>query len=91
MKAIMRRLRKIEDALAPPAGTAPFRVRFGHLMSLLPEDYVGERHIAIINRTPGESPNSEHCHFEERPGAAPPGTDEGVEFLNVYFVEAGPE
>ena len=43
----------------------------------LPEDFTGERHTVIVKREPTGSPHAEWCHFEERPGPAPPGSDHG--------------
>ena len=66
MRAIMRRLRKIEDVLAPPGGGGPMRVRYGHLKQL-PADYTGERHTVITNLR-AQTPNREWYDFEGRPG-----------------------
>jgi hypothetical protein len=48
-----------------------------------PEDYVGERHVVIVEREPLPSSHTGQCEFEERPGPAPPGSDDGVP--RVYF------
>jgi Stress responsive A/B Barrel Domain len=38
-------------------------------LKMLPEDYVGERHVVIVKREPtGASGTFEWCEFEERPG-----------------------
>jgi hypothetical protein len=50
----------------------------------LPKDYTGERHVAEVKREPIRSlkpqplgsPHFFWCQFEERPGPAPPGSDE---------------
>ena len=45
---------------------------------MLPADYVGERHTAIVKREPTDSPGVFRCQFEERPGPAPAGdSDDG--------------
>ena len=54
------------------------------VLKRLPEDYVGERHVVIVER---EMPASDDgsCAFEERPGPAPSGSDDGVP--RVYLSE----
>ena len=48
------------------------------LLKRLPEDYFGERHVAIIEREPFSSYHAVQCEFEERPGPPPPRSDDGV-------------
>jgi hypothetical protein len=60
----------------------PLKLRYGWLTHL-PEDFVGERHTVIVQREPTGSPQAEWCHFEERPGPAPPGSDYGG--LTIYL------
>jgi hypothetical protein len=55
------------------------------VLKRLPEDYVGERHVVIVEREPLSSSNTGLCEFEERPGPAPPGSDDGVP--RVYLSE----
>jgi hypothetical protein len=50
-------------------------MRWG-LLKKLPEDYAGERHVAIVEIDPSCSPKAGQCEFEERPGPAPPGQDD---------------
>ena len=59
-----------------PARGSGFRSGY---LTVLPEDYTGERHVVIVKREPeaGSPPGHEWCEFEERPGPAPPGTEEG--------------
>ena len=47
----MRRLHKLEGAFAPRVVQRPPQLRIGPLKQL-PEDYVGERHIVALNRSP---------------------------------------
>jgi hypothetical protein len=54
------------------------------LLKRLPEDYVGERHVVIIEREPFSSSHNVQCEFEERPGP-PPGPYDGVP--RVYLSE----
>jgi hypothetical protein len=57
-------------------------LRYGWLTQL-PEHSVGERHTVIVQREPIGSPHVEWCHFEERPGPAPPGSDD--DGLTIYL------
>ena len=65
----MSRLKRLE------ATTADRTVvyRYGCLEAL-PEDFAGARHVVIVKRESTGSPYSKWCHFEERPGLAPPGS-----------------
>src|ERR1039457_3961560 len=66
MKAALRsRLERLEVRLEPKK---PQLIRSGYLKTL-PTDYVGERHVVIVNRK--LSGKGEWCEFEERPGPAP--------------------
>jgi hypothetical protein len=53
----------------------PVMVRYGWLKPL-PKDFTGERHTVTVKRE-STGPNTEWCSFEERPGPAPPGSDDG--------------
>ena len=78
--SLLARLKKLEASIAP---VPSIEYRIG-LLKLLPEDFVGERHIAIVKRgPPGE--NTPWCEFEERPGPPPPGQDDGVP--RIYLSE----
>jgi hypothetical protein len=52
----------------------PVLIRYSWLKRL-PKEYVGERHVVIVKRTP-TGPGFEWCRSEERPGPAPPDLDE---------------
>jgi hypothetical protein len=70
--SLISRLERLE---AQAEASAPLRLRYGWLKPL-PKDFTGERHAVIVKREPTVSPNVEWCHFEERPGPAPPGSDD---------------
>ena len=57
------------------------KLRSGYL-TRLPEDLLGERHIAIVNSVP-TGLYEEWCEFEERPGPALPGSDDAG--LTIYL------
>jgi hypothetical protein len=55
----------------------PGMFRSGYL-TRLPKDHTGEGHFVVVKREPDErSPGHEWCEFEERPGPAPPRSDDG--------------
>jgi hypothetical protein len=62
--------------------SAPPKLRYGAIKPL-PTDYTGERHVVIVKCEPTTSPKVERCEFEERPGPAPPNSDDGS--VNVYL------
>ena len=82
MRAALRsRLERLEVRVEPKK---PQLFRSGYLKTL-PADYVGERHVAIVKREPtGASGTFEWCEFEERPGQAPPGSEDPS--LTVYLL-----
>ena len=41
------------------------------LLFLLPDDYVGEKHVVLGSRRPTDLPNHEWCMFQEVPGPGP--------------------
>ena len=59
----------------------PFRSGY---LTVLPEEYTGERHVIIVRSEPNGL-HGEWCEFEERPGPAPPGSNDGGfrVYLNV--------
>jgi hypothetical protein len=75
MKARMwSRLNRLESH---PGLRPPLAFRIG-LLKRLPQDYVGERHVVIVEREPFSSFHTVQCEFQERPGPPPPGSDDGV-------------
>jgi hypothetical protein len=82
MKArTLSRLKRLETH---PGQRPPLAFRIG-LLKRLPADYVGERHVVIVEREPFSSFHTVECEFEERPGPVPPGSNDGVP--RVYFSE----
>jgi len=79
---IRSRLERLEALVAPKK---PLLFRSGYLKTL-PTDYVGERHVVIVKREPtGASGTFEWCEFQERPGQAPPGSEDPS--FTVYLTE----
>jgi hypothetical protein len=82
MKArLLARLQRLETQ---SAGSRPSLFRYGWLKPL-PDDYDGERHVVIVKREAAGSPNIEWCEFEERPGPAPPGSEQPC--FDLYLTE----
>jgi hypothetical protein len=75
------RLKRLE---AQPGLRPRCALRWG-VLRRLPEDYVGESHVVVVEREPPCSSHSGQCEFEERPGPPPPGSDDGVP--RVYLCE----
>ena len=48
------------------------------LLHKLPDDFVGERHVAVVKRGSSSIPGWEGCEFEERPGPDPGGPDDRI-------------
>jgi len=71
--SLISRLERLE---ARREASEPLMLHYGWLKPL-PKDFNGERHTVIVKREPTGSPNVEWCRFEERPGPAPPGSDDG--------------
>ena len=71
--SLISRLERLE---ARTEAREPFRFLYGWLTHL-PEDSIGERHTIIVKREPTGSPHVEWCDFEERPGPALPGSEDG--------------
>jgi hypothetical protein len=83
-RALLARLQRLE---ARPGVGKPVFFRYGWLHAL-PDDYAGERHVAIVSREPTMTPNVEWCVFEERPGKGP-GIDDS-EGMTVFLTESSP-
>ena len=83
MRAALRsRLERLEVRAEPKK---PHFFRSGYLKTL-PADYVGERHVVIVNRELAEATGqNEWCEFEERPGPAPVDAQE-EECTTIYIV-----
>jgi len=78
--ALVARLKRLESRKQENAQLA---YRIGVLRPL-PADHTGERHVVIVKRYPSAG-NVESCKFEECPGPAPLGSDDGVP--TVYMSE----
>jgi hypothetical protein len=63
-------LARVERLEALPDAAEPVFFRYGWLHAL-PDNFTGERHVAIVSREPTRTPNVEWCVFEERPGCGP--------------------
>lgn len=79
MKSSFRRRVERLEALTK-ASEVP-KLRTGYL-TCLAEDFAGERHVVILKRD-STSAYQEWCEFEERPGPALPGSDDGG--LSIYL------
>ena len=73
---LQRRLEKLEAQRCAAVTTT----RSGIVVQL-PESFVGERHIVMVDRTP----NGSRCIFQERPG---PGPNEADGAQVIYVTEA---
>jgi hypothetical protein len=78
---LLSRLKHLE-ALSQDARQSVMQV--GSLKKL-PDDFVGERHVVVVNRKPTGMPKYESCEFEERPGPEPPGLRDQA--CRVYVTE----
>jgi hypothetical protein len=76
---LISRLERLE------ATTADRTVVYRYDLKALPKDFVGERHVVIVKRESTGSPYCEWCHFEERPGPAPPNSVDGS--FRIYLTE----
>jgi hypothetical protein len=62
-----KRIQRLESILHKP-GRPPAFFRYGYVRSL-PQESIGERHIAIAQSEPTTLPNVKRCEFEERVGS----------------------
>ena len=69
---LLKRIQLLEQRLDL---AKPVLIRYSWVKRL-PKEYVGERHVVIVKRTPTRLQGFEWCRFEERPGAAPPDLDD---------------
>jgi hypothetical protein len=68
--SVIARLERLESKVRRTAATF---FHYGWLAPSLPTDYVGDRHLVVLNREPTQNPSLFWCQFEERPGPAPAG------------------
>jgi hypothetical protein len=71
---MLSRLKRLE---AQPGLRPRCALRWG-VLKRLPEDYVGERHVVIVESEPPASSHGGQCEFEERPGPPPPGCADDI-------------
>jgi hypothetical protein len=71
---LLSRLERLE-AKAQDAREATIQIG---VLKRLPDDFRGERHVIVAKRYPSSTPNWERCVFEERPGPAPSGVQDGA-------------
>jgi len=76
---LLARLKRLESS---PGLRPPYSLQIGVLKRRLPADYVGERHMALIE----SSSRTGLCEFEERPGPAPPGSED--RYRRIILTEA---
>ena len=60
---LLARLKKLDACFAPNQPPPTFRCGW---LTTLPEEYAGERHIAVVTKPPADS--EVPWEFEERPG-----------------------
>ena len=70
MRAIARRLRRLENRNALSPAAQRFRVQFGYLKTL-PDDYTGPRHTVTVRQLAADSEGHDRFDWEEQPGLAP--------------------
>ena len=78
MRAIAKRLRRLEDRFGPASGPRRMVVQYGYLKRL-PDDYTGPRHVVTVKQIPPEElPPASRAEawfeWEERPGPEPAST-----------------
>jgi hypothetical protein len=75
---LLARLKKLNACFAP--NQPPPAFRYGWLTTL-PDDYSGERHIAVVTKPPADS--EEPWEFEERLGRGP--DEDGNNTFTVFL------
>jgi hypothetical protein len=84
-RMLLARVARLEAM--PETGKIPF-FRYGWLHPF-PDDYAGERHVAMVTSEPTNNPKVEWCVFEERPGKAP--CSDTLDGVTVYLTESTPD
>lgn len=79
-RTLVARLKRLESRRRE---NTPLRIRIG-VLKMLPEDYSGEKHVAVVNPRPTAG-DMQWCEFEERPGRGPMGCDDSVP--RIYLTE----
>jgi hypothetical protein len=65
---LKRRIEKLEAVEHSKDSSNRLEVQYGRIVEELPDDYVGEKHLAEVRRLPDG-----HYEWAERPGEAPNG------------------
>ena len=90
MRAIARRLCRLENRNALSAAAQRFRIEYGYLKTL-PDDYTGPRHTVTVRQLAADSEGHDWFDWEERPGPAPAASATGSSdevLIRVCYVEA---
>jgi len=98
MRAIAKRLRRLEDRFGQASGPRRMVVQYGYLKRL-PDDYTGPRHVVTVRQIPPEelSPaerTDNWFEWEERPGPEPASNAAGPNdeiVVRVHYVEGKPK
>ena len=69
MRAIARRLRRLENRNALRTAAQRLRIQYGYLKTL-PDDYTGPRHTVAVQQLATDAVGHEWFEWEERPGRA---------------------
>lgn len=86
MKAIVRRLRRLEGQFGPPADRR-IVVQHGYLKEL-PASDTGERHIVVVRQLPPDANGHDWYEWEERPGPDPAGeANPNVLLIRACYVD----
>ena len=80
----LKLLSRLERLEVQAQATQEATIQIGPLKRL-PADFLGDRHVVVARRYPSGTPNWETCEFEERPGPAPSGVQNGAS--RIYLEE----
>jgi hypothetical protein len=78
----LKLLSRLERLEVQAQATQEATIQIGPLKRL-PADFLGDRHVVVARRYPSGTPNWETCEFEERPGPAPSGVQDGASRIYV--------
>ena len=92
MRAVARRLRRLENRHALSTAAQRLRIQYGYLRTL-PDDYTGPRHTVTVQQLATDAVGHEWFEWEERPGRAPAahvtGSNDDL-LVRVCYVEKTP-
>lgn len=93
MRAIARRLCRLENRNVLSTAAQRFRIQYGYLKRL-PDDYTGPRHTVTVQQLATDAVGHEWFEWEERPGRAPAanvtGSNDDI-LVRVCYVEGKPK